>query len=68
MQNPLTRYLTAFGELGWCVNCASVVLLGNVWNVLICAPAQVTLAYASVSSAFATVSLVAALCRQLKQI
>ena len=67
MPKPLERYLAAFGELGWCVMCASVVLLGNGWNVLIGAPAQVTLAYAAVSSAFATVSLVVAMSRQVKQ-
>ena len=63
----LTRCLTTFGELGWCVMCASVVLLGNGWNVLIGVPAQVTLGYAAVSSAFATVAIVTAMCRQTLQ-
>jgi hypothetical protein len=65
MAKSLTRFLSAFDELTWCVYCASFVLLGNCWNVLIGAPAKVTLVYAAVSGAFASISLVTAMCRRV---
>lgn len=56
----LTRSLSAFGEYSWCTVCASVVLLGHVWNVLIGAPEKVLMAYVMISFPVAFVILVSA--------
>lgn len=41
------------GEWNLCIICTSFALLGNCWLVLLGVPAQMLMAYATVSSAFA---------------
>jgi hypothetical protein len=51
----LTNRIANIGECNWCVMCASVVLLANCLPLMTGAPADLILAYAQVSSAFALV-------------
>jgi hypothetical protein len=61
------RPLPRTGDTLWCIVCISIVLLGNGCNLALDAPAQVTVAYAAVSSVFAIIAGTAVACWEALQ-